>query len=107
MTQKYVLNPLYLDIIPNPIEVQAVQFTDKNKDQVYSWATSIQNNVFHSWNEDKKPILLVPQLNGDEIVCNFGDYLIGLPISGDSKFTRVMVFKKEIFEGCYKLKVED
>ena len=28
-----------------PIEVEAVQFTEENKDQVLSWASEIQNNI--------------------------------------------------------------
>ena len=43
-----------------PIEIEAVQFTNQNKDMVYNWAKSIQGNVFHDWDENKQPILKIP-----------------------------------------------
>lgn len=60
------------------IEVEAIQFTDKNKNQVFNWATSIQMNVWHDWDENKQPILMIPTLIGD-YVCRIGDYLIKNP----------------------------
>jgi NTP pyrophosphatase (non-canonical NTP hydrolase) len=57
------------------IVIEAIQFTDKNKDQVYHWASSIQNNVHPSFDENKKPTLILPSVQGS-IVCAIGDYLV-------------------------------
>lgn len=77
MTRKYIQ-------WPSDTIIEAVQFTDKNKEQVLHWAQSIQANVFHSWNDDNIPCLMIPWLpkppvSSDmpiEIRCDIGDWII-------------------------------
>lgn len=54
--------------------IEAMQFTDENKDMVYHWAQNLRNNVYPSF-RDNKPVLIVPVRDG-ETECLFGDYLI-------------------------------
>jgi hypothetical protein len=89
MTQKYV---------KNPIQIEAVQFTYTNKDQVYHWARSIQMNVTHSWDENRKPILIIPTAEG-EMVCSLGDYVVVEPFpTADRKLYPV---KQAVFAKTY------
>ena len=81
-----------------PIDVEAVQFTEQNKDMVYRWATSIQGNVYHDWDENKKPVLMIPTLEG-EMKCSLGDYLIVEPFPTD--WRKLYPCKQRIFEQTY------
>jgi hypothetical protein len=81
------------------VEVDAIQFTNENKDQVYSWATEIQSNIQHSWDKDNKPCLLIPTLEG-EMICSLGDYLIKEPLPTD--WRKIYPCKEEIFNKTYK-----
>jgi hypothetical protein len=81
-----------------PVTVEAVQFTDKNKDMVYHWAFQIQGNVYHSW-KDENPILLIPTLEG-EMVCELGDWLIVEPFPTD--WRKLYPCKPDIFEKTYE-----
>ncbi len=81
------------------IEIEAVKFTDENKDQVYNWANSIQGNIQHDWGEDGKPILKIPTLEG-EMECSFGDYLIVEPFPTD--WRKLYPCKPDIFEKTYQ-----
>lgn len=83
--------------IKNPIEIEAVQFTDGNKDQVRVWARDIQNNVYHSF-ENSKPCLVIPTLQG-EMICSLGDYIIKESFPTDCR--KLYPCKKEIFEKTY------
>jgi hypothetical protein len=82
-----------------PVEVEAVQFTDKTKDRVYAWAKSIQGSVFHDWDENKQPILKIPTLEG-EMICSLGDYLIKEPFPTD--WRKLYPCKQSIFEQSYE-----
>ncbi len=82
-----------------PIEIEAMLFTDKTKDQVYSWAISIQMNVIHDWDEDKNPVLRIPTLEG-VMECKLGDYLVKEPFPTDSR--KLYPCKAEIFEKTYE-----
>ncbi|NFG31419.1 hypothetical protein FDC58_04790 [Clostridium botulinum] len=82
-----------------PVEIEAVQFTDKNKDQVYHWATEIQMNISHSWDKDNKPCLIVPTLEG-EMICSLGDYLIKEPFPTD--WRKIYPCKEDIFKKTYE-----
>ena len=62
--------------IDGEIEIEAMKFTEENKDQVYSWAKSIQKNVYLDFSKDNKPILRIITIFDGEIVCNIGDYLV-------------------------------
>lgn len=81
-----------------PIEVEYMQFTDENKNQVYRWASSIQMNIYHSW-EDDKPCLKIPTLEG-EMICSLGDYLIKEPFPTD--WRKLYPCKPDIFEKTYE-----
>ena len=83
-----------------PIEIDAVQFTNKNKDQVYHWAREMQGNVYHSVDDDGSPILLIPTLEG-EMECSIGDYLIVEPFPTD--WRKLYPCKPNIFHNTYKL----
>lgn len=87
-----------------PLQIEAVQFTDKNKDQVYNWAKSIQFNVYHGWTEDKKPVMYIPSLVG-ELICNIGDYLVYLFPTNElyDAFHKLQPVKKLKFEQHYQL----
>lgn len=82
-----------------PVEVEAVQFTEKNKDQVYNWASQLQGNVYPGTDENDKPILRIPTLEG-EMICSIGDYLIKEPFPTD--YRRVYPCKPSIFEQTYE-----
>lgn len=81
-----------------PVVVEAVQFTDENKDQVYSWVKEIQNNIYHSFENDK-PCLIIPTLEG-EMTCSLGDYLIKEPFPID--WRKIYPCKPDIFEKTYE-----
>ncbi len=86
-----------------PVEIEAMQFTDKTKDRVLSWAKELQMNVQHSWDSENKPCILVPTLEG-EMMCSLGDWLIKEPFPTD--WRKVYPCKPDIFEKTYE-KVED
>lgn len=89
MTSKY---------IKKPIVVEAVQFTDQNKDQVYNWARSVQGNITHGFDKENKPVLIIPTLEG-EMECSIGDFLIKEPFPID--WRKLYPCKKSIFENTY------
>ena len=79
------------------IIVEAARFSDKNKDRVYVWAKSIQQNVQHGWDTKGKPILKIPTLEG-EIECSLGDYLVVEQIDPP----RIYPCKPNIFKKTYE-----
>jgi hypothetical protein len=91
MTQKFGTKPL---------QVEAVQFTDQNKNIIYLWAKSIQANVFHSWDENGQPTLKIPTSEGEEVECSFGDYIIVKPFPTD--WCKLSLIKQFVFEQTYK-----
>jgi len=58
--------------------VEAVQFTDQNKNQVYSWIKQHNMSVQPCFDRDNNPILKMPIDNNLEIciVCHLNDYVI-------------------------------
>ncbi|MBY7007891.1 hypothetical protein FDB14_15250 [Clostridium botulinum] len=82
-----------------PVEIEAVQFTDSNKNQVYNWAMEIQMNISHSWDKDNKPCLTIPTLEG-EMICSLGDYLIKEPFPTD--WRKIYPCKEDIFKKTYE-----
>jgi hypothetical protein len=82
-----------------PVEVEAVRFTDETKDSVYTWAKSIQANVFHDWDKEGKPILKIPTLEG-EMECSLGDWLIVEPFPTD--WRKLYPCKPTIFDKTYE-----
>ncbi len=92
---------MFKKYIKKPIQIEAVEFTDKNKDRVYTEAIQIQNNIYHSWDEKNNPIIKIPTLEG-EMVLSFGDYLIKEPFPVDDR--KLYPCKKHIFEKTYETK---
>jgi hypothetical protein len=90
-----------LTYIKNPVEVEAVQFTDKNKDQVYKWASNIQMNIYPNFDNDGNPSLRIPTLEG-HMECRIGDYLILEPFPTD--WRKIYPCKEEIFNKTYQQK---
>lgn len=81
--------------------VEAIQFTNENKNQVYYQAGELQNNIYPAF-ENGLPCLKIPTVNGleEEMTCFLGDYLIkGNLINGKRK---LYPCSKEIFEKDYK-----
>ena len=78
-----------------PLEIEAVQFTDENKDQVFNWAKEIQSNVYRSWDKQGKSILKIPTLEG-EMICSLNDYLIVEPFPID--WRKLYPCKPDIFQ---------
>lgn len=85
--------------IKKPIKVEAIQFTNENKDMVYSWCRDIQMNITPSFDKDNNPILLVPTLEG-EMICAIGDWLIKEPFPID--WRKIYPCKPDIFEKTYQ-----
>ena len=55
-----------------PVVVEAVQFTDETKDQVFNF---VRCNKIASYDSHGNPILVIQTLEGD-MVTNFGDWVI-------------------------------
>lgn len=57
--------------------MSVMQFTMSNKDAVYIWASSLQMNVYPSWDDDSKPVIKIPSRDDVKTiqVCRIGDYL--------------------------------
>lgn len=83
-----------------PVEIEAIQFTDENKDIVFCWASSIQMNISPSFDEKNNPVLIIPTLEG-EMVCSLGDYLIVEPFPSD--WRKIYPCKPDIFEKTYEM----
>jgi hypothetical protein len=81
-----------------PVVIEAVQFTDVNKDEVYNWASQIQMNIEPS-TRNEEPVLLIPTLEG-EMICNLGDWIIKEPFPTD--WRKIYPCKPDIFEKTYE-----
>lgn len=55
-----------------PKIVEAVQFTDENKNQVFNF---LSGNVYADF-ENGKPILRVTTMHGDSAIIRFGDWIV-------------------------------
>jgi len=84
--------------IKKPVVIEAMQFTMDDKDRVRSWCSEIQSNIQPSFDENKKPTLLIPTLEG-EMICSIGDYLIKEPFPTD--WRKIYPCKPDIFEQTY------
>ena len=81
-----------------PVVIETMQFTDENKDRVYVWASSLQMNVYPSY-DNAKPVLKIPTLEG-EMMASIGDWIIK-GVNGE-----LYPCKPDIFAKTYE-KVED
>ena len=82
-----------------PVIVEAIQFTDDTKDEVYSWSVSQQQNISPSF-KDGDPILIVPTLEG-EMICAIGDWLVKEPFPTD--WRKFYPCKPDIFTKIYEV----
>lgn len=89
-----------------PVELEYVQFTEENKDQIYNDVTEVQHNIYTSINGRGKPCIVIPT-SGESLTCNIGDFIIKYPNPKDwCKFMccSSVVFKSlmNVFgmEGC-------
>jgi len=93
------------------LAVEAMQFTDKTKLEVFNWAVEKQINIYPSCEiqADEKtgdaiitdiPCLIVPSLSG-KIVCHFGDWLIAEPYPTD--WRKIRVCRDSIFKEDYEI----
>lgn len=58
-----------------PVEIEAMRFTEAEKDRVYSWARGIQMSVHPAWGQNNEPLLRIPTLEG-EMTASIGDWII-------------------------------
>jgi hypothetical protein len=82
-----------------PVVVEAMQFTDESKDRVYNWCSSQQMNIHPSFDQNNKPILKIPTLDG-EMIASIGDYVVKEPFPTD--WRKFYPCKPDIFEMTYE-----
>lgn len=58
-----------------PYIVEAVQFTDENKDMVYHALSELNNSVRPTGQCSDEPGLIIPTLEGD-MLASLGDYIV-------------------------------
>ncbi|HEX3018612.1 MAG TPA: hypothetical protein VHP31_12280 [Caproicibacter sp.] len=78
-----------------PVEIEAMQFTNENKDRVYHWASEQQMNIYPAF-DGVKPVLRIPTLEG-EMTASIGDFIIR-GVNGE-----FYPCKPDIFEKTYEL----
>lgn len=88
--------------------VKAAQFTNSNKNRVFTECSSYQNNVYHGWEGEafkSNPVLKIPTITeGKELVCKLGDYV--LYVKGQ-EWERLCVMSKEEFERDFIMLTSD
>lgn len=87
-----------MKFVKRPIEIEARQFTEQDKNTVYHWASEIQQNVQPSTDQSGNPVLLIPTLEGD-MICSLGDWIIVEPFPTD--WRKLYLCKPEIFAATY------
>lgn len=70
MTMKYGDSPKRFR--KKPVVIEAMQFTDDNKNQVFNW---IACNVYPTWDANGNPALKIQTLEGD-MIATIGDWVI-------------------------------
>ena len=55
-----------------PVVIEAMEFTDKTKDQVFNWVSC---NHYPHHDENGEPVLMLQTLSGD-VTIRFGDYVL-------------------------------
>ncbi len=75
-----------------PVVIDAMQFTEETKDQVYCW---VEGNKYASHDDDGNPTLIIPTLEG-EMTATLGDWIIK-GVAGE-----FYPFKPDIFEQTYE-----
>lgn len=55
-----------------PVVIEAMQFNDGNKNQVFNWVTC---NTYPDWDASGNPVLKIQTLEGD-MIAQLGDWII-------------------------------
>ena len=85
-----------------PVEIEAVRFTDENKEDVLKWAKNMQYDVWEDWedrNKQQGPIIKIPTLEGI-MICSIGDYIIVEPFPTNHR--KLYPCKPDIFKKTYE-----
>lgn len=75
-----------------PVVIEAMQFTDDNKNQVFNWVTC---NCYPAWDANGNPALKIQTLEGD-MIAQLGDWVIK-GVKGE-----FYPCKADIFEATYE-----
>ncbi len=70
LTMKYGDKPIRFR--KRPVVIEAMQFNDDNKNQVFNWITC---NCYPAWDANGNPALKIQTLEGD-MIANLGDWII-------------------------------
>lgn len=79
-----------------PVEVEAMRFTDENKDRCFNF---VRCTCYPDFDENKQPVLVIQTLEGD-MTARLGDYIIK-GIKGE-----FYPCKPDIFEATYEAVAE-
>lgn len=82
-----------------PVEIEAVQYTPLSADLIYSWACTIDPNVWFETSILRPPVLIIPTNEGN-MECVLGDYLIKEPFPINDR--KLYPCKPDIFEQTYE-----
>ncbi|GAA3723133.1 hypothetical protein GCM10022378_11540 [Salinicoccus jeotgali] len=83
-----------------PVEVEAMKFTDKDKDRVFMWMYYDPYISLNATYEDGKPVLKIRTREGIMTACE-GDYIIKEPSPTENR--RFYPCKPDIFHATYEL----
>lgn len=75
-----------------PVVIEAMQFTDTNKDRVFHWVSNGSADF-----EDGQPILKFRTIHGDVAVARIGDWVVSEPVPG-----YFYPCKPDIFDATYE-----
>ncbi len=75
-----------------PRQIEAVQFTEKNKDRVFNALTGQYAHGF----EDDKPIIKVTTIHGEIAIVRLGDWIVKEKALGF-----YYPIKNDVFNDCY------
>ncbi len=81
----------------NPVVIEAFQFTEKTKDQIFNWVRGC--NTFPDFDEQGNSVLRIQTLRG-VMVAHIGDWVI----KGEGEF---YTCKPDIFDASYSLDITD
>ena len=79
-----------------PAMIEAVRFTDKNKNMVFN---SLTGQYAHGF-EDGKPVLKVTTIHGDVAVVRLGDWIVKEDKTGFYYPVKDNVFKRKYVKLC-------
>lgn len=91
-------------IIIKPIEAEAMQFTEKNKELVYYWASTKQSDIQIITSPSGVPCLIVPMPSGD-IMCRVGCWLVYNDAA--NVLNSLMVYSNDSFWKKHTIKIDD